>query len=272
MKFLDGLDRDLKEMLLANLRVQWSHSSTAIEGNTLTLGETFMVLSEGLTISSKPLKDHLEVVGHAKAVDLVYHLLDTEPITKDHLFKLHTAVQTENLFDVYKPIGEWKNDLNSTAFTFNEKVKYHVYPNQSQIPQLMESWLERFNQLCAGVVTEDTAVEVYSALHTSFVNIHPFADGNGRMARLLANIPLLRAGQPPLIIPAEKRIEYLTLCAGYSFETPLPTSERLITSPEKLVQLTEFFKSAWLATLQIIEEIREHQESRKFEVPQQAMK
>jgi Fic family protein len=271
VKFLDGLDRDLKEMLLTNLRVQWSHSSTAIEGNTLTLGETFMVLSEGLTISSKPLKDHLEVVGHAKAVDLVYHLLDTEQITKDHLFKLHTAVQTETVFDVYKPVGEWKNDLNSTAFTFNEKVRYHVYPNQTQIPQLMESWLERFNQLCSSVITEDTAVEVYSELHTSFVNIHPFADGNGRMARLLANIPLLRAGQPPLIIPAEKRIEYLTLCAGYSFETPLPTSEHLITSPEKLEQLTEFFKSAWLATLQIIEEIREHQESRKHEVPQQAM-
>ncbi len=87
------------------------------------------------------------------------------------------------------------------------------------------------------------------------------------MARLLANIPLLRTGQPPLIIPAEKRIEYLTLCAGYSFETPLPTSERLITSPEKLMQLTEFFKSACLATLQIIEEIREHQETRKLEVP-----
>ncbi len=133
MKFLDGLDRDLKELLLANLRVQWSHSSTALEGNTLTLGETFMVLSEGLTISGKPLKDHLEVVGHAKAVDFVYHLQDTEPITHHHLFKLHTTVQTEMVFDVYKPVGEWKNDRNSTAFTFNAKVKYHVYPNHSHI-------------------------------------------------------------------------------------------------------------------------------------------
>lgn len=67
MRFLDGLDADLRGALLAQLRDLWTHTSTALEGNTLTLGETAFVLAEGITISGKPLEDHREVVGHARA-------------------------------------------------------------------------------------------------------------------------------------------------------------------------------------------------------------
>ncbi len=75
MKFLDGLNSELKNVLLTQLRNLWTHTSTAIEGNTLTLAETAFVLEEGLTVSGKPLKDHEEVVGHAKAIDLIYQLV-----------------------------------------------------------------------------------------------------------------------------------------------------------------------------------------------------
>ena len=93
MKFLDGLDSDLKAALLAQLRDLWTHTSTALEGNTLTLGETAFVLAEGLTVSGKPLKDHQEVVGHARAIELLYGLLGRlEPITEDDLFLLHRAI------------------------------------------------------------------------------------------------------------------------------------------------------------------------------------
>ncbi len=68
--FLENLDKDLQTALIIQLRNLWTHTSTAIEGNTLTLGETAFVLEEGLTISGKPLKDHEEVVGHARAIDL----------------------------------------------------------------------------------------------------------------------------------------------------------------------------------------------------------
>ena len=78
LNFPHALDNDLRKALLIQLRNLWTHTSTAIEGNTLTLGETAFVLEEGLTISGKPLKDHEEVVGHARAIDLVYDLVQNK--------------------------------------------------------------------------------------------------------------------------------------------------------------------------------------------------
>ncbi len=93
--FLKDLDNDIREALLVQLRNLWTHTSTAIEGNTLTLGETAFILEEGLTISGKPLKDHEEVVGHAKAIDLVYDFIRTgADLNENDLLDLHKAVQT----------------------------------------------------------------------------------------------------------------------------------------------------------------------------------
>lgn len=75
MKFLSNLDRDLQVSVRNSLRDLWTHTSTALEGNTLTLGDTSFVLNEGLTIGGKSLKDHQEVLGHAKAIEIVYELL-----------------------------------------------------------------------------------------------------------------------------------------------------------------------------------------------------
>jgi Fic family protein len=86
--FLQNLDNDIHDALLAQLRNLWTHTSTAIEGNTLTLGETAFVLEEGLTISGKPLKDHEEVVGHARAIELVYDLIRKKSdLTEKDLFE-----------------------------------------------------------------------------------------------------------------------------------------------------------------------------------------
>ena len=95
MRFLEGLSEDIKKNLLEQLRVLWTHASTAIEGNTLTLGETAFVLSEGLTISGKPLKDHRDIEGHARAIDLLYGLLNKDEITTADLFDLHRLVIDE---------------------------------------------------------------------------------------------------------------------------------------------------------------------------------
>ena len=85
--FLKNLDNDIKDALLAQLRNLWTHTSTAIEGNTLTLGETAFVLEEGLTVSGKPLKDHEEVVGHARAIDLLYDIIRRKSdLTENNLF------------------------------------------------------------------------------------------------------------------------------------------------------------------------------------------
>ncbi|BBO79963.1 hypothetical protein [Desulfosarcina ovata] len=94
--FLTNLDPDLKKALIAQLRNLWTHTSTAIEGNTLTIGETAFVLEEGLTIAGKPLKDHQEVVGHARAIDLVYECLEQgRAFAEADLFASRKAVQTD---------------------------------------------------------------------------------------------------------------------------------------------------------------------------------
>jgi len=109
MKFLAhlNLDEDLQQTVLRQIRDQWTHSSTAIEGNTLTLGDTKFILDEGLTVSGKPIKDHNEVIGHAKAIDLLYGMLDRD-MTNEDLFNVHKAVQTDTVADIYKPYGAWK--------------------------------------------------------------------------------------------------------------------------------------------------------------------
>jgi len=178
VKFLDQLDKDIRKILIAQLRNLWTHTSTAIEGNTLTLGETAFVIEDGLTVSGKPLKDHQEVVGHARAIDLIYDLVRGETkISEEDIFNLHKAVQTEAVFDVYKPVGKWKVEPKDVAV-------------------LMKVWLELLNSHIKQEVPEDKAICAYSELHVSFVRIHPFYNGNGRMARLISNIPVLKSGFP----------------------------------------------------------------------------
>jgi Fic family protein len=99
LKVLAGLDPDIRAALMAQVRDLWTHGSTALEGNTLTLGETKFVIEEGLTVGGKPLKDHQEVVGHARAIEQIYAWTE-EPVTLDRLFDLHRAVQTAEVTDI----------------------------------------------------------------------------------------------------------------------------------------------------------------------------
>ncbi|MEA2059782.1 MAG: Fic family protein, partial [Thermodesulfobacteriota bacterium] len=187
MDFLKNLDKDLQNALMVQLRNLWTHTSTAIEGNTLTLGETAFLLEEGLTVSGKPLKDHEEVVGHARAIDILYELLEKRAdFGKEELFNLHRAVQTQVLLDIYKPMGAWKKEPNSTVGVINEKQVVFEYASPDDVPWLMENWFDLYRQVDRARKTGDStsALDAYAALHVSFVRIHPFFDGNGRLARL----------------------------------------------------------------------------------------
>jgi len=179
--FLHGLDKDLRKTLLIQLRNLWTHTSTAIEGNTLTLGETAFVLEEGLTISGKPLKDHEEVVGHARAIELIYDLVQNKtPFTENELFSLHKAVQTEAVVDVYKPVGRWKKEPNSTVAVVDDNQVIFEYGAPVDIPALMENWFELYRGIDQSLKPDDRqqALTAYVQLHVSFVRIHPFFDGN----------------------------------------------------------------------------------------------
>ena len=266
LNFLNGLDKDLRKALLIQLRNLWTHTSTAIEGNTLTLGETAFVLEEGLTISGKPLKDHEEVVGHARAIDLVYDLIQNEtPFTEKELFSLHKAVQTDIIIDVYKPVGGWKKEPNSTVGVVGDKQVVFEYGVPGDIPLLMESWFELYREIDQSLKSNDSqqALMAYVQLHVSFVRIHPFFDGNGRLARLIANIPVLKSGLPPIIIPQKQRRQYIDALSAYHFFVgQIKSSEPLLPDQDALQPFTIFCEQAWGESLSLVEDIRQKQRRR----------
>ena len=212
---LSVLDADLREAFLEKLRVRWTHTSTALEGNTLTEGETFGVLRYGLTISGKPLADHNEVLGHSRALDLLYGwLAEGRVLQAEDLHTLHQAVQTSVEVDYLKPVGAWKREPNSTlAKQGGKTVINDTYAMPEHVAALMQDWLAGFQQRRQD--TSVSALEAYVWSHATFVRIHPYADGNGRMARLLANLPVIEKGQLPIFIPSERRLEYIEALATW---------------------------------------------------------
>ena len=263
--FFDGLDQDIRTALIAQLRNLWTHTSTALEGNTLTLGETAFVIDEGLTVSGKSLKEHHEVIGHARAIDLVYSLLLRDsPITEKDVFDLHTAVQTELVTDILQPIGRWKQEPNGTyAVNAHDAQVFIDYAAPRDVPKLMHAWLGLLNAHLRTATDIDAALTAYVELHISFVRIHPFFDGNGRMARLLSNFPVLRSGSPPIIIPKEKRREYIGLLAAYELATGTATANTLLLpQPELLTSFRMFCAQARKASTELVEQARWEQTKR----------
>jgi Fic family protein len=266
LDFLKNLDQDLRDALLVQLRNLWTHSSTALEGNTLTLGETAFVLEEGLTISGKSLKDHVEVTGHARAIDLIYQLTEKgADLTEHDLFTLHRAVQTERIVDVYKPVGAWKVEPNSTVIVAGDKQIIFEYARPGDVPALMKAWVDLFAEINKkGVPDKEKALSSYSELHTAFVRIHPFWDGNGRMARLLANIPVLKAGLPPIIIPKERRREYIQALSQYHLAVgTIAAADELLPAIEKLDGFKRFCQESWSESLKLVDEVHKKQQTRR---------
>jgi len=261
--FLRGLDSDLKRELLAQVRDLWTHTSTALEGNTLTLGDTHFVLEEGLTISGKPIKDHQEVIGHARAIDLLYHSL-SEPLTEEIVFDLHKAVQTDRVTDVYKPNGAWKVEPNGThAVTADGSQVFIEYAMPGFVSMLMAEILDYINSVSPVAVTPTSAHEYYAKVHMGVAHVHPFWDGNGRIARLLANIPLLKAGLPPLTMPQAERRTYLELLAEYQIGIGQLNDETGAWPDEsQLAGFNQFCENNYEATRKLVEAAHEIQSRR----------
>lgn len=260
------IDSDLANTLVTQLRDFWTHNSTAIEGNSLTLGETAFVLQEGLAVGGKPLKDHLEVVGHAKAIDLIYDLAqEKRRFTEKELFRLCRMVQAEQVSDVHGPAGEWKKEPNSTVGVVDGKQVAFEFASPADVPSLMTSWFDLYHDLDRCLVPEDRdgAMRSHVALHASFVRIHPFSDGNGRLARLVANLPVIRSGLPPVIIPRQQRKEYMDILAAYHFHTGrIKAGDELVPDLDALKPFTGFCEQAWETSFRMVETIREKQQER----------
>ena len=182
--------RSLKE----SMNLEWTYNSNSIEGNTLTLRETQVVL-EGLTIGNKTLKEHLEVINHEHAIAILDEIVkDKEPISEWNIKNIH--------YFILKGIDE---DNAGVYRRSNVKIKgaTHIPPDYLIVPELMEKLIINYNSW-------DRYHPIIKAalLHGELVKIHPFVDGNGRVSRLVMNLSLMKSGYLPVIIKKEKRIEY----------------------------------------------------------------
>jgi len=230
-----------RSIIIEQIRDLWTHSSTALEGNTLTLGDTHAVLAMGLTVSGKPLSEHQEIVGHAKAIDLLYQSL-AEPLTKALIYDLHKAVQTEIINDIFKPMGAWKVEVNGTyAVTSNDEQLYLEYANPMHVDVLMEEVILFINDADISTINIDNAIKYYAKVHMAIAHIHPFFDGNGRLARLISNIILLKAGLPPIVIEKSQRREYIECLADYQIKVGQLTNTTGVWPDEKQLEAFELF-------------------------------
>lgn len=253
LAFLAQVPPTKRSAVLAQLRDLWTHTSTAIEGNTLTLGDTHAVLELGLTVSGKPLREHQEIVGHAKAIDLIYSAVN-QPLSKQLIFDLHKAVQTDIVTDIYQPIGDWKKQNNGTyAVTSEGKQVYIEYAEPRYIDQLMQQLITKINQTKVSDIHLQNAARHYAKIHMAIVHIHPFFDGNGRIGRLVANIPLIKAGLPPLLIQQNNRREYIEMLADYQLELgQLSNKTGLWPDENKLNTFAVFCQQQYQATIELL--------------------
>jgi fido (protein-threonine AMPylation protein) len=269
--FYEGLAPDIRGALIRQITAIWTHDSTAIEGNALTLGETVKVLELGLTINGKPLRDHQEVYGHARAIDLIYRMVGQAAVTEQDLFDLHRAVMDKTAMDIMEPVGRWKQDFNGTTGVIDGKSVYMEYAAPSDVPRLMERWLAFFNARLEGAVKPAAAAQIYARAHMCLVRIHPFFDGNGRVARLICNLPVLRCGYPPVVIPRERRTDYIDVLWEYQNAVgPIKRGSRLLPRHPALRRFEGLVHQEWAPTVKLVEEARRRDASRQMQRQERA--
>ena len=189
------LTKNQYNTLRNNLIIEWTYNSNAIEGNTLTLSETKVVL-EGITIGGKSVVEHLEAINHRDAILFLESIVDRqENISEWNIRNLHQII----LKDI--------DNLNAGKYRMENVLiggAKHIPPDYLMVPVQMQKF-----------VYEDTREWIHyhpvvraALLHGEFVKIHPFIDGNGRTARLLLNLVLMSNGYPPIVIKKESRLAY----------------------------------------------------------------
>jgi len=191
--------RPLPQATLNSLRenwlVEWTYNSNAIEGNTLTLKETKVVL-EGITVGGKTISEHLEAINHKEAILYIEELiLEPKSLIERDIKNIHYLVLKQ--IDTHNA-GKYRNiDVLISGASHIPPRSIVVHQLMSQLMVDLDKWTQKQHQLV-----------VCALLHGEFVKIHPFVDGNGRTARLLMNFVAIKNGYPPIVIAKEQRLKY----------------------------------------------------------------
>ncbi|MCP4155823.1 MAG: Fic family protein [bacterium] len=199
IKPLRPFSKEMKNQLRQFYRIGLTYSSNAVEGNSLTLSETKVVLEDGITVGGKPLKDHLEAVGHSRAFDLMWQLAATGNnalFNESDIKNLHSHL--------FQPLNPDVAGIYRKAVIMVTGSSY-TFPAPAEIPTSMKEYVTEL----PGIKEKSHPVVYASEVHANLVRIHPFSDGNGRIARLLMNLVLFASGYPVTIIPPLRRVEYI---------------------------------------------------------------
>lgn len=193
---LRPLPKAALESLRKKFEVEMTYNSNAIEGNRLSLRETYFVLEKGIAIGGKPVKDYIEATNHKEAIVLLEKIArENHQITEMDVLNLHTVILD-------------KIDPQNAGFYRHEQVYItgtkHLPPNWKEVTEKMKLVIAELNSPDKGC----KAIESAARLHHLLVWIHPFIDGNGRLARLLTNLRLMRAGFPPVVLQKKVRKTY----------------------------------------------------------------
>jgi len=243
---LRPLAPEQEQRVLQKFRLDWNYHSNAIEGNSLTLGETRSLLLHGLTAEGKPLRDHLDIKGHNEAIlglEAVVH--DDRPLTEQFIREMHQVLLGE---EHYKPAhtasgqptrqrivpGQYKSSTNNVRTATGETF-YFASPEET--PAKMHDLLTWYRQETEASTLHPVALA--AEFHHRFVSIHPFDDGNGRMSRLLMNLILMRHGYPITVIKADDttRNRYLAALSAADADDPEPFLRFIIENVEASLQL-----------------------------------
>jgi Fic family protein len=217
--------KNLAKSLHEKLIIEWTYNSNAIEGNTLTMSETKVVL-EGITIGGKSMFEHLETINHRDAILFVEDLvLDKETFTEWNIKNIHALI-----------LKEIDNE-NAGKYRMENVVisgAKHIPPKHYEVNNIMQKLISEYNNDWKDYHPIIRAV----LLHGEFVKVHPFIDGNGRTARLLLNFELMKNGYTPIIIKTDNRAKYYDVLdlahTTMNYEPFIKLVSELVIESEKL--------------------------------------
>jgi len=219
LKMIQPLNTGELKRLRDEFIIDNTYNSNAIEGNVLTLEETALILQLGITIAEKPIKDHLEAIGHKDAFEYIIQLASDETDLTEHVIKtVHSLVLI--------------NDANNRGVYRSLPVKIlgseHVPTQPYLVPVQMEELVHDYTKM----QQEKHILEAIAEFHLRFESIHPFIDGNGRTGRLLMNLELIKAGMLPVNIKFTDRQKYYNTFDAYRNGNDIEAMTALITNYE----------------------------------------
>ena len=192
---LRPLDATAMNRLREDFMIENTYNTNAIEGNKLTLRETALVLQEGMTIAGKPIKDHLEAIGHRDAFEYMISIAnDKEPLTEQRIKKMHSLVLMND--------AHYKGVYRNVPVMIQGAM--HTPPQPYLIAPQMEALIADYGDM----KRNKHIIEAIAEFHLRFEAIHPFIDGNGRTGRLIINLELIKEGYLPVDIKYADRDKY----------------------------------------------------------------